>query len=504
MIPINLRSLSGTTADGRRGRKSLPSLGILIDAGLHRIVSAAHRLGPRGFGIECIDASNAASGAIVRHYLCSIDVMRNLLIRLGSRRLFDDSTSSPVNRDALLAEAYNRNRVGHRRHCLLSHDDVDILTSDFARRLQAHLSRFDVVGVMGAAEMSGPTWNWSRHPHLRGWITHHLARDADWRPFVVDPRPVAGDVVVLDGVLIAAHRKLFDKVKFDEETFDGFHLYDTDWSYRAAKAGFRMAAAGDLLVVHASGGRYDVVWEDYAHRFCDKHSLGERDEPLAPPLPWWAKRRVCEMPTVRAFFGRSRPGCRVSPRIVDRTVTSCKPYAAVEQYRAGDYRQALALVSRALSFDPTSAEAHCFRGDTYRAIGELEDAVASYRAAISLNPNYSEAFNNLGVTLAAQGRVEDALASFESALACRPGYVDAQINLGNAYLDLGRLQDAIACHEKAMAMNPDSGVACIMLGRAFQLSGRDSEALLKYQEGLAIDPNIAEGHIFLGHMLQQE
>jgi protein O-GlcNAc transferase len=195
----------------------------------------------------------------------------------------------------------------------------------------------------------------------------------------------------------------------------------------------------------------------------------------------------------------------VSPRIVDRTVTSSQDLnAAVEQYRAGDYRQALALVSRALSFDPTSAEAHCFRGDTYRAIGELEDAVASYRAAISLNPNYSEAFNNLGVTLAAQGRVEDALASFESALACRPGYVDAQINLGNAYLDLGRLQDAIACHEKAMAMNPDFGVACIMLGRAFQLSGRDSEALLKYQEGLAIDPNIAEGHIFLGHMLHEQ
>jgi tetratricopeptide (TPR) repeat protein len=251
---------------------------------------------------------------------CSIDDAKFAYTVGLYRRLFDDVPHEliPIRDARSLAEAYNRGIASSTGDIvLLSHDDVDILTSDFARRLQAHLSRFDVVGVMGAAEMSGPTWNWSRHPHLRGWITHHLARDADWRPFVVDPRPVAGDVVVLDGVLIAAHRKLFDKVKFDEETFDGFHLYDTDWSYRAAKAGFRMAAAGDLLVVHASGGRYDVVWEDYAHRFCDKHSLGEMSPP--PPLHV-GEASLRNADEVRAFFGRltdldaeCRPGSSTEP-----------------------------------------------------------------------------------------------------------------------------------------------------------------------------------------------
>ena len=83
--------------------------------------------------------------------------------------------------------------------------------------------------------------------------------------------------------------------------FDGFHLYDIDWSYRAAEAGFRMAAAGDLLVVHASRGRYDEEWENYAHRFCAKH-LPEGVTP--PPSLQIGEANLRDAGEVRAFFGR--------------------------------------------------------------------------------------------------------------------------------------------------------------------------------------------------------
>ena len=97
---------------------------------------------------------------------------------------------------------------------------------------------------------------------------------------LLDPRGACGEVAILDGVLLAARREALAAVPFDTETFDGFHLYDIDWSYRASRAGFRLGVAGELLLVHASRGVYDERWQRYADRFCAKHDAGQ-----SPPAP---------------------------------------------------------------------------------------------------------------------------------------------------------------------------------------------------------------------------
>jgi len=202
---------------------------------------------------------------------------------------------------ASLAEAYNRGLDRATGDVIvLSHDDIDILAPDFAARLLAHLRDYDVVGVVGATRMAGPLPIWAGHPHLRGWITHHAPGAAEWLVDLLDPRPVAGDVTVLDGVLLAARREVFASVRFDAVTFDGFHGYDIDWSLRAARAGFRLAAAGDLRLVHASGGRYDDVWQRYAERFCAKHRTGYTD-PAPPP---YYETSFESRTQVESFFAR--------------------------------------------------------------------------------------------------------------------------------------------------------------------------------------------------------
>jgi hypothetical protein len=205
-------------------------------------------------------------------------------------------------RDAVsLAEAYNRaldRATGE--VIVLSHDDIDILAPDFAARLCRHLCDYDVLGVVGATRMTGPLPIWAGHPHVRGWITHHLPGNDTWDVDLLDPRPVAGDVIVLDGVLLAARREVFASVRFDAVTFDGFHGYDIDWSYRAALAGFRLAATGDLRVVHASRGRYDDVWLRYAERFCGKHRTGHTDP---SPTPYYETRFASQV-QVESFYAR--------------------------------------------------------------------------------------------------------------------------------------------------------------------------------------------------------
>ncbi|MCL4760200.1 MAG: hypothetical protein KJ018_00160 [Burkholderiales bacterium] len=163
---------------------------------------------------------------------------------------------------------------------LLSHDDVDILAPDFAARLFGALARFDVVGVAGATRLTGPAWGWAGHPHVHGWITHRPGGNGEWRPAFWSPWPLVAQAVVLDGVFIAARRDVFDAVGFDAAAFDGFHCYDVDFTWRAARAGLRIGVCGTLGLVHDSLGTFDARWQAYAARFVAK--FPECSAPVGP------------------------------------------------------------------------------------------------------------------------------------------------------------------------------------------------------------------------------
>lgn len=229
--------------------------------------------------------ASQADPCAVSVIVCSVDDAKAAQVAALYGRLLAGVRHEIISiRDAVsLAEGYNRGLDRATGDVIvLSHDDIEILAADFATRLLTHLRSYDVVGVVGSVRMTGPTPLWAGHPYLRGWITHHAPDSDEWHVDLLDPRPVAGDVTVLDGVFLAARRAVFASVRFDAETFDGFHGYDIDWSYRAALAGFRLAAAGDLRIVHASGGGYDENWQRYAERFCTKHRAGWAD-PASPP-----------------------------------------------------------------------------------------------------------------------------------------------------------------------------------------------------------------------------
>lgn len=259
--------------------------------------------------------------------MCSIDeTKRALAVALYERLYRGRPHEIIVIRDARsLAEAYNRGIAASAGEIVvLSHDDIDILAPDFAVRLQGHLERQDIVGVMGSTEMTGPAWGWSGHPHLRGWITHYAPSTNEWSVDIADYRQVSTNIAVLDGVFLAAKRDVFDAIAFDSDTFDGFHLYDIDWSYRAAMAGFKVAVTGDLLLVHASRGSFDPAWERYAERFCAKHGVGQ-----SGPAP---HRQVFEATLhdsdqVRAFFDQL---IGLEPTMLERSLRESRSHQSTQ------------------------------------------------------------------------------------------------------------------------------------------------------------------------------
>jgi hypothetical protein len=274
---------------------------MMFEAASQCVAIVADCVRTEGWPLPAVPPSESGRRPSFTVVICSIDrVKRDYAVALY-RRLFAgcaheiDTVWCPRS----LAEAYNAAVARSSADIVvLSHDDVDVLASDFAIRLARGLAKFDALGVVGSTRLDGPAVGWSGHPHLRGWITHRAAGESTWRVDVLDPHPVADGIAILDGVLIAARRELLKAVPFDANTFDAFHLYDLDWTYRASRAGFRLGVAGELLVVHASRGDYGAAWQRQADRFCAKHHTGQ----AAPAASSFFGAALASADQARRFF----------------------------------------------------------------------------------------------------------------------------------------------------------------------------------------------------------
>ncbi|MGH8851327.1 MAG: glycosyltransferase [Casimicrobiaceae bacterium] len=249
---------------------------LLFDAGQQAVDTVAHWVSVEPERNDEVVAESAPLDAApsISVVICSIDPGKFQRVCALYGRLLAGVPHQIVGiHDARsLCEAYNRALRDTRGEVVIfSHDDVDILAPDFASRLVAALDRFDLVGVAGATRAAGPAWSWAGHPHVHGWITHRPVGGDGWLVSISSPWPVVGGAQVLDGVLLAGWRRPFEAVTFDAATFDGFHLYDVDFTLRAARAGWRIGVCAELLLVHESEGRFGADWARYAERFRAKY-----------------------------------------------------------------------------------------------------------------------------------------------------------------------------------------------------------------------------------------
>lgn len=224
--------------------------------------------------------ANAASyrheddAKLVSFIICSIDAKKFAAVSDNIARHFTGTPYEiiPIHNALSLCEGYNRGvRLSRGDYLVFCHDDIEILAPDFAARLQQHLEEFDVVGVAGTTLLAGSTWADAGFPHLHGMVAHP-ADDHGYELMVYgSTRRTIPAIQACDGLFFAARREVMATLKFDEALFDGFHLYDLDFTYRAHLAGLRVAVCNDLLLAHHSRGSFDEKWERYAAIFKKKH-----------------------------------------------------------------------------------------------------------------------------------------------------------------------------------------------------------------------------------------
>lgn len=171
-----------------------------------------------------------------------------------------------------LCEGYNRAlRRAKGDLCVFSHDDIEILSDDLGATLRRHLADWDVVGVAGTTRMCTMNWWDSGIRYARGIVTHRIADGYEIR-FFGAPDIVNGAIQGMDGVFFAARRELAEHIVFDAATFDGWHGYDADFTFRCYLAGYRLAVCLDIRLVHFSSGTVNDDWMRYALRFEEKHA----------------------------------------------------------------------------------------------------------------------------------------------------------------------------------------------------------------------------------------
>ena len=207
---------------------------------------------------------------------CSVDSARAQSIERHYHALFADEPHEMIAiRDARsLAEGYNRGLDRAAGDIVIfSHDDIEFLDpASWLPRLKVHLAAFDLVGLAGTTRLVSAAWAQAGPPYTFGQVGELDGRVEQFRVLLCAvPAPVVPDIQAVDGLFFAVRRRVIERVRFDEQTFDGFHCYDTDFSYRAHLAGFRLAVATNLPVLHASQGSFDQKWEFYAKRFMEAH-----------------------------------------------------------------------------------------------------------------------------------------------------------------------------------------------------------------------------------------
>lgn len=213
-----------------------------------------------------------AAPGLISVIVCSIDPAR--LARLNAdlqRELARESWELVHIADARsLNDGYARGLQRARGELIvLCHDDIGLFTRRFAAQLRAQLAQFDLIGVAGTDRLTGPKWFWAGPPHCHSWVGQ--PHGTGWLCGLASAcGPVIEGAQALDGVFLAARRGALEQLGFDSDTFDGFHFYDLDLSWRAHQAGLRCGIALDLLVWHASGGNFAASWQGFAQRFLDK------------------------------------------------------------------------------------------------------------------------------------------------------------------------------------------------------------------------------------------
>lgn len=161
------------------------------------------------------------------------------------------------------------------------HEDIRFHTDGWGLILHGLLQdrSIGLVGIAGSISRADFPAQWGSHePHLRTRLIQHddhgVAGYVEFNP----KQEKCADVAMVDGCWTGCRREVWQEHPFDEETFQGFHLYDEDFSFQISTQ-WRICVTFDILVEHFSPGGYNRKWFEAAEIF---HRKWKHRLPILP------------------------------------------------------------------------------------------------------------------------------------------------------------------------------------------------------------------------------
>ena len=141
--------------------------------------------------------------------------------------------------------------------------------------------------------------------------------------------------------------------------------------------------------------------------------------------------------------------------------------------KAGQHRQALALVDKVLASSPRDANARFLKGVILTEQGKAKEAIEIFTKLTQDRPELPEPYNNLAVIYASQGQYDKARAALEQSIRTHPSYATAYENLGDVYAKL-----ASQAYDKALQIDSSNAAAKQKLSLVRELTGRPSATVV--------------------------
>ena len=156
------------------------------------------------------------------------------------------------------------------------HEDVLFHSENFGKILEQIYLQKDIgaVGIVGAQYMtkvSSAAW-WESSPASGCIIQGQTDSNGIYKAHLESDGKVEKitDVVVLDGCFITIRANLFKKIKWDDDTFDSFHMYDMDICMQIIHEGYRVCITPDILIEHKSLGTLNPSYYESLRTFKEK------------------------------------------------------------------------------------------------------------------------------------------------------------------------------------------------------------------------------------------
>jgi len=129
---------------------------------------------------------------------------------------------------------------------------------------------------------------------------------------------------------------------------------------------------------------------------------------------------------------------------------------AVLHHKTEQSSSAMTDYSQAVQLDPDNAKLRDEVGFYLLSVGEIDAASKHLQQAVKLDPESALAWNHLGLTQITQGEFSTARETFSKAIELKDDYVDAFINRGFVAYRLKEFDKALKDYEAALAINPDA------------------------------------------------